>query len=394
MILTNKKFIGIFISIILVIGLALPVFASAGLEVTKENGEKIVLFLNEESGKDSNDGITEEKAVKSLKKIKELFEEKIKEIKEDIDIQDEDVLKTIVVCSDELNEETKEKLKDEDIDVLTFEEYEKLKEEQEVTPAPEQKDEDKKETSPTPSIAPAVTEEPTVTPTADPSVTPSVSQGPTAEPSVTPSISEGPTAEPTVNPTVQPDKKTFKDNTDKNTNDEITGSEITPQAVEEDETVEAQNLSEKNTEEVTSDTATAQVNETAGQIAVMNDINAEAVNEQAVQAEAVNTTVLRSLPGRDLVGHGTTKTKTQSTAAATVNKQTTYNNSVTPTATTLAKGGSVQTGNEDNVLVYTVCACLSLCALVFAVLLSIEGKRRANNSMFKEEIEKFKDSIK
>lgn len=388
MISTKKKFIGIFISIILVIGLAIPVFASAGVEVTKEDNENIILYLNEENGKDTNEGISAEKAVKSLKKIKELFEEKIKEMHENADVL-EDISKTIVVCSDKLDEKTTEKLKDEDIDVLTLDEYEKAKENNEATPVPDEKseNEDKDDISPTPSSNPIITENPTLTPT--------------VEPTTVPSISPEPTVEPTVNPDADHNRKTITENTDKESNkdsyndsDEIAESEINCQAVEENETIEAQNVSDKNTEAEVSDTATAQINEAANQPAVMSDISTEAVNDQAVQAEAVNTGILRSLPGRDLVGHGTTKKRTQSTSAVTSNNQTTYNNSVTPTATTLAKGGSVQTGNEDNVLVYTVCACLSICALVFVGLLSVERKRRANNLKMKEKVEKFKDSIK
>ncbi len=393
MISAKKRFIGIFISIILVIALAIPVFASAGMEASKENDEKIILFLNEESGKDTNDGISEEKAVKSLKRIKELFKEKVKEIEENADVKAEDVLKTIVVCSDEQNEEIKEKLKDEDIDITSLEEYEKSKEEQEISPTPDEQEDDKNQTSPTPSMDPVVTENPTVTPTNNPT------SAPTENPTVIPSTN--PTVSPTVNPTVNPDKNTAIDSTDKEADkdavsdkDKVTESEISPQDVENDEAIEVQSISDANTEETVSDTATAQINEAANQPAVMNEISAEAINEQAIQAEAANTSALRSIPGRDIVGRGTTKQRTQTASAVTSNTQTSYNNSVTPTATTLVKGGNVQTGNEDNVLVYTVCACLSICALVCIALLTVESKRKANNLKIKEEIEKFSDSIK
>lgn len=396
MISTKKGFIGIFISIILVIGLAIPVFASAGAEENKEEDKSIVLFFNEEGGKDTNDGTSKEKAVKSLKKIKELFEEKTKEIielNESEDVKEEDIIKTIVVCSKELDEQTTEKLKNEDIAVLTADEYEKKKQEQETEPTPDEKNEDKSENSPENDNEPAITETPTATPTAEPSVTPAVSAGPNIEPSATPAVS----ADPTVNPTVHPNKKTLKEINNKNTennNAEISESEISCQAVEENEKVEAQDISDENTEGSADDTETAQADETVNQPAVMNEISAEAVNEQAIHSEAASTSVLRSIPGRDLVGHGTTKTTIQPAAAVTSNKQTTYNNSVTPTATTLVKGGNVQTGNEDNVLIYTVCVCLSICALVLVGLMSVERKRRVNNLKFKEEIEKFKNSIK
>ncbi len=396
MISTKKGFIGIFISIILVIGLAIPVFASAGVEENKEEDKSIVLFFNEEGGKDTNDGVSKEKAVKSLKKIKELFEEKTKEIielNESEDVKEEDIIKTIVVCSNELDEQTTEKLKDEDIAVLTADEYEKKKQEQETESTPDVKNEDKSENSPENDNEPATTEIPTETPTVEPSVTPVVSAGPTIEPSATPAVS----ADLTVNPTAHPNKKTLKEINNKNTennNAEISESEISCQAVEENEKVEVQDISDKNTEDSADDTETAQADETVNQPAVMNEISAEAVNEQAIHSEAASTSILRSIPGRDLVGHGTTKTTIQPAAAVTSNKQTTYNNSVTPTATTLVKGGNVQTGNEDNVLIYTICACLSICALVLVALMSVERKRRVNNLKYKEKIENFKNSIK
>ena len=126
----NKRVLGVMISLLLIMTLSIPVFASGSTQAESDKKNEIMVFLNEKDGKDKNDGLSEEKAVKTVDKAVEIFDDKLDELleKEEIDEEelDESLIKKLVVCGDgKLSKEAEKLIKEEKIEKTTIEEYKK-----------------------------------------------------------------------------------------------------------------------------------------------------------------------------------------------------------------------------------------------------------------------------
>ena len=408
----NKRVLGVMISLLLIMTLSIPVFASGSTQAESDKKNEITVFLNEKDGKDKNDGLSEEKAVKTVDKAVEIFDDKFDELleKEEIDEEelDESLIKKLVVCVEgKLSKEADKLIKEEKIEKTTIEEYKKS-----LEPAA------------TPTAEP--TAEPTVTPTTEPTVTPTTepTAAPTGEPEEKPTVTPTgePAAEPTTTPTAAPGKELTAEPT------EIPSEEagniaaakplippamlMAPQIKDSINTIALPNLnaSDTNTKDAENDNADALKE---------NDESAEEASETITAAleaspkmpdtikdtEATAATddngvqpasVLRAIPGRDLVGHGTTTVNKKPSSSANVQTGSgiVYNNSVTPVAPSVSKGGNVQTGNSNNALVYAVCVCLSLAAAVLIRIVAADKKRKEDMLKIQKEMEDFRNSCK
>lgn len=448
----NKRVLGVMISLLLIMTLSIPVFASGSTQAESDKKNEITVFLNEKDGKDKNDGLSEEKAVKTVDKAVEIFYDKLDELleKEEIDEEelDKSLIKKLVVCGEgELSKEAEKLIKEEKIEKTTLEEYKKSLESA-VTPTVEPTAEPTVTPTVTPTTEPTVTPtaapttEPTVTPTTEPTVTPTgepeekptvtptgkpateQAATPTGEPEEKPTVTPTgePAAEPTTTPTAAPGKEPTAEPT------EIPSEEagniaaakplippamlMAPQIKDSINTItlpnpdasnantnDAENNNEdslkKNDEsaEEVSETMTAALEASPKMLDTIKDTEATATaDDNGVQPASV----LRAIPGRDLVGHGTTTVNKKPSSSANVQTGSgrVYNNSVTPVAPSVSKGGNVQTGNSDNALVYAVCVCLSLAAAVLIRFVAADKKRRENMLKIKQEMKDFRNSCK
>ena len=436
----NKRVLGVMISLLLIMTLSIPVFASGSAQAESDKKNEITVFLNEKDGKDKNDGLSEEKSVKTVDKAIEIFDDKLDELIENEEIGEEEIdeslIKKLVVCGDgKLSKEAEKLIKDEKIEKTTLEEYKKSLEpaltptaeptaEPTVTPtavptteptvmptteptvAPTGEPEEKPTVTPTgkPATEQAATptggseEKPTVTPTGEPATeqaaTPTVALGkePTAEPTEIPSEEAGniAAAKPIIPPAMlmAPQIKDSintialpnPDASNANTNDEENNNE------------DSLKKNDESAEEV-SETMTAALEASPKMPDTIKDTEAvAAADDNGVQPASV----LRAIPGRDLVGHGTTTVNKKPSSSANVQTGSgrVYNNSVTPVAPSVSKGGNVQTGNSNNALVYAVCVCLSLAAAVLIRFVAADKKRRENMLKIKQEMEDFRNSCK
>lgn len=407
----NKRVLGVMISLLLIMTLSIPVFASGSVQAESDKKNEITVFLNEKDGKDKNDGLSEEKSVKTVDKAIEIFDDKLDELIENEEI-DESLIKKLVVCGDgKLSKEAEKLIKEEKIEKTTIEEYKKS-----LEPALTPTAEPTAEPTVTPTAAP--TTEPTVTPTTEPTVAPTgepeekPTVTPTGEPATeqaaTPTVAPGkePTAEPTeipseeagniaaakplippamlMAPQIKDSINTIAlpnpDASNANTNDEENNNE------------DSLKKNDESVEEV-SETMTAALEASPKMPDAVKDTEATATaDDNGVQPASV----LRAIPGRDLVGHGTTTVNKKPSSSANIQTGSgrVYNNSVTPVAPSVSKGGNVQTGNSDNALVYAVCVCLSLAAAVLIRFVAVDKKRRENMLKIKQEMEDFRNSCK
>ena len=436
----NKRVLGVMISLLLIMTLSITVFASGSAQTEGDKKNEITVFLNEKDGKDKNDGLSEEKSVKTVDKAVEIFDDKLDELLENEEIDEEEIdeslIKKLVVCGDgKLSKEAEKLIKEEKIEKTTIEEYKKSLEPA-LTPTAEPTAEPTVTPTVTPTTEPTVTPttEPTVAPTGEPEEKPTVTPTgkPATEPTVTPT--GGPEEKPTVTPTGEPATEQAatptvapgKEPTAEPT--EIPSEEagniaaakpimppamlMAPQIKDSINTIalpnpdasnantnDAENNNEdslkKNDEsaEEVSETMTAALEASPKMPDTIKDTEATATaDDNGVQPASV----LRAIPGRDLVGHGTTSVNKKPSSSANVQTGSgrVYNNSVTPVAPSVSKGGNVQTGNSDNALVYAVCVCLSLAAAVLIRFVAADKKRRENMLKIKQEMEDFRNSCK
>ncbi len=438
----NKRVLGVMISLLLIMTLSIPVFASGSAQAESDKKNEITVFLNEKDGKDKNDGLSEEKAVKTVDKVVEIFDDKLDELLENEEIDEEDLdeslIKKLVVCGDgKLSKEAEKLIKEEKIEKTTIEEYKKSLEpavtptaeptaEPTVTPTAEPTVTPTTEPTVTPTAAPTTeptvtpTKEPTVAPTGEPEEKPTVT--PTGEPEEKPTVTPTgePAAEPTVTPTAAPGKEPTSEPT------EIPSKEagniaaakplippamlMAPQIKDSINTIALPNPDASNANDVENDNADAlkenddsaeEVSETMTAALEASPKMPDAVKDMEATATADDNgvqpaSVLRAIPGRDLVGHGTTTVNKKPSSSANVQTGSgrVYNNSVTPVAPSVSKGGNVQTGNSNNALVYAVCVCLSLAAAVLIRFVAADKKRRENMLKIKQEMEDFRNSCK
>ncbi|MCI5569425.1 MAG: hypothetical protein MR372_06155, partial [Lachnospiraceae bacterium] len=126
----NKRVLGVMISLLLIMTLSIPVFASGSAQAESDKKNEITVFLNEKDGKDKNDGLSEEKSVKTVDKAIEIFDDKLDELIENEEIDEEEIdeslIKKLVVCGDgKLSKEAEKLIKEEKIEKTTIEEYKK-----------------------------------------------------------------------------------------------------------------------------------------------------------------------------------------------------------------------------------------------------------------------------
>lgn len=438
----NKRVLGVMISLLLIMTLSIPVFASGSAQAESDKKNEITVFLNEKDGKDKNDGLSEEKSVKTVDKAVEIFDDKLDELIENEEIDEEEIdeslIKKLVVCGDgKLSKEAEKLIKDEKIEKTTLEEYKKSLEPA-LTPTAEPTVTPTAEPTVTPTVAPTI--EPTVTPTTEPTVAPTGE--PEEKPTVTPTGK--PATEPTVTPTGGPEKKPTVTPTGEPATEQAAtptvapGKEPTAEPTE-IPSEEAGNIAEAKPLIPPAMLMAPQIKDSINTIALpnhdasnANDVendNTDALKENDDSAEEVSETmtaaleaspkmpdavkdmeataaaddngvqpasVLRAIPGRDLVGHGTTTVNKKPSTSTNVQTGAgrVYNNSVTPVAPSVSKGGNVQTGNSDNALVYAVCVCLSLAAAVLIRFVAADKKRRENMLKIKQEMEDFRNSCK
>ena len=428
------------ISLLLIMTLSIPVFASGSAQAESDKKNEITVFLNEKDGKDKNDGLSEEKSVKTVDKAIEIFDDKLDELIENEEIDEEEIdeslIKKLVVCGDgKLSKEAEKLIKEEKIEKTTLEEYKKSLESA-VTPTAEPT----AEPTVTPTAAP--TTEPTVTPTTEPTVAPTgePEEKPTVTPTGKPATEQaatptgGPEEKPTVTPTGEPATEQAatptvapgKEPTSEPT--EIPSEEagniaaakpimppamlMAPQIKDSINTIALPNpdASNANANDVENDNADAlkenddsaeEVSETMTAALEASPKMPDTIKDTEATAAADDngvqpTSVLRAIPGRDLVGHGTTTVNKKPSSSANVQTGSgrVYNNSVTPVAPSVSKGGNVQTGNSDNALVYAVCVCLSLAAAVLIRFVAADKKRRENMLKIKQEMKDFRNSCK
>ena len=436
----NKRVLGVMISLLLIMTLSIPVFASGSAQTEGDKKNEITVFLNEKDGKDKNDGLSEEKSVKTVDKAVEIFDDKLDELLENEEIDEEEIdeslIKKLVVCGDgKLSKEAEKLIKEEKIEKTTIEEYKKSLESA-VTPTVEPTAEPTVTPTVTPTTEPTVTptteptvaptgepeEKPTVTPTGEPATEPTVTPtgGPEEKPTVTPTGE--PATEQAATPTVAPGKEPTSEPTE--TPSEEAGNiaaakPLIPPAMlmapqikdsintitlpnhdasnantndEENNNEDSLKKNDESAEEV-SETMTAALEASPKMPDAIKDTEATAAaDDNGVQPASV----LRAIPGRDLVGHGTTTVNKKPSTSTNVQTGAgrVYNNSVTPVAPSVSKGGNVQTGNSDNALVYAVCVCLSLAAAVLIRFVAADKKRRENMLKIKQEMEDFRNSCK
>ena len=432
----NKRILGVMISLMLIMTLSIPVFASGSAQTEGDKKNEITVFLNEKDGKDKNDGLSEEKSVKTVDKAVEIFDGKLDELLENEEIDeeeiDENLIKKLVVCGDgKLSKEAEKLIKEEKIEKTTIEEYKKSLESA-VTPTAEPTAEPTVTPTTEPTVTPtaAPTTEPTVTPTKESTVAPTgepeekPTVTPTGEPEEKPTVTPTgePAAEPTVTPTAAPGKEPTSEPTEipsEEAGNIAAAKPLIPPAMlmapqikdsintialpnpdalnantndAENDNADALKENDESAKEV-SETMTAALEASPKMPDTIKDTEATATaDDNGVQPASV----LRAIPGRDLVGHGTTTVNKKPSSSANVQTGSgrVYNNSVTPVAPSVSKGGNVQTGNSDNALVYTVCVCLSLAAAVLIRIVAADKKRREDMLKIKQEMEDFRNSCK
>ena len=424
----NKRVLGVMISLLLIMTFSIPVFASGSTQAESDKKNEITVFLNEKDGKDKNDGLSEEKAVKTVDKAVEIFDDKLDELLENEEIDEEEVdeslIKKLVVCGEgKLSKEAEKLIKEEKIEKTTIEEYKKS-----LEPAATPTAEPTAEPTVTPTTEPTVTPttEPTVTPTTEPTVAPTgepeekptvtptgkpateQAATPTGEPEEKPTVT--PTGEPTAEPTEIPSEEAgniaaakplippamlmapqIKDSINTIALPNLNASDANTNDAENDN-ADALKENDESAEEA-SETMTAALEASPKMLDTIKDTEATAAtDDNGVQPASV----LRAIPGRDLVGHGTTTVNKKPSSSANVQTGSgrVYNNSVTPVAPSVSKGGNVQTGNSNNALVYTVCICLSLAAAVLIRIVAADKKRREDMLKIKQEMEDFRNSCK
>lgn len=432
----NKRVLGVMISLLLIMTLSIPVFASGSAQAESDKKNEITVFLNEKDGKDKNDGLSEEKSVKTVDKAIEIFDDKLDELIENEEIDEEEIdeslIKKLVVCGDgKLSKEAEKLIKEEKIEKTTIEEYKKS-----LEPALTPTAEPTAEPIVTPTTEPKVTPttEPTVAPTGEPEEKPTVTPTgkpateqaatPTGEPEEKPTVAPTgePAAEPTITPTAAPGKEPTAEPTEipsEEAGNIAAAKPLIPPAMlmapqikdsintialpnpdasnantndEENNNEDSLKKNDESAEEV-SETMTAALEASPKMLDTIKDTEATATaDDNGVQPASV----LRAIPGRDLVGHGTTTVNKKPSSSANVQTGSgrVYNNSVTPVAPSVSKGGNVQTGNSDNALVYAVCVCLSLAAAVLIRFVAADKKRRENMLKIKQEMEDFRNSCK
>ena len=420
----NKRVLGVMISLMLIMTLSIPVFASGSTQAESDKKNEITVFLNEKDGKDKNDGLSEEKAVKTVDKAVEIFDDKLDELLENEEIDeeelDESLIKKLVVCGEgKLSKEAEKLIKEEKIEKTTIEEYKKS-----LEPAATPTAEPTAEPTVTPTTEPTVT--PTAAPTTEPTVTPTTAPtvAPTGEPEEKPTVTPTgePAAEPTTTPTAAPGKEPTAEPTEipsEEAGNIAAAKPLIPPAMlmapqikdsintialpnpnasdankndAENDNADALKENDESAEEA-SETMTAALEASPKMLDTIKDTEATAsTDDNGVQPASV----LRAIPGRDLVGHGTTTVNKKPSSSANVQTGSgrVYNNSVTPVAPSVSKGGNVQTGNSDNALVYTVCVCLSLAAAVLIRIVAADKKRREDMLKIKQEMEDFRNSCK
>lgn len=436
----NKRVLGVMISLLLIMTLSIPVFASGSAQAESDKKNEITVFLNEKDGKDKNDGLSEEKSVKTVDKAIEIFDDKLDELIENEEIDEEEIdeslIKKLVVCGDgKLSKEAEKLIKEEKIEKTTIEEYKKSLEpaltptaeptaEPIVTPTAAPTTEPKVTPTTEPTVAPTgePEEKPTVTPTGKPATEQAAT--PTGEPEEKPTVAPTgePAAEPTITPTAAPGKEPTAEPTEipsEEAGNIAAAKPLIPPAMlmapqikdsintialpnpdasnantndEENNNEDSLKKNDESAEEV-SETMTAALEASPKMLDTIKDTEATATaDDNGVQPASV----LRAIPGRDLVGHGTTTVNKKPSSSANVQTGSgrVYNNSVTPVAPSVSKGGNVQTGNSDNALVYAVCVCLSLAAAVLIRFVAADKKRRENMLKIKQEMEDFRNSCK
>ncbi len=124
----------------------------------------------------------------------------------------------------------------------------------------------------------------------------------------------------------------------------------------------------------------------------------------ATEGAAVSEVTLMTLPGRDVVGTGTTKTTTPavpsapgsgssgsgSSAAGGQSGKGNAGTSVTPANPATGSTTPVNTADELVYLPYLLCAVLSGTALVLVNKLNLDSKRKFKSSVYAEEMESFR----
>ena len=358
----------------------LPVFAQ---EETAENKPvRLVAYLDKEEGSDKNKGTSQTEALKSLKAVREYFQEKEESLPDAEKTEASDIQRVLVLCQDtELTEQEKEELKEYSFPVLSFQEFLKLLEE-------EWKEQ----------ILPSPTPEPTKEPEAE--------ETPTPEPTKEPEKEEEPEAEKTPAPEAakEPEKKEEKPEAEETPTPEPTKE---PEKEEKPEAAAAPRTRQEQPEQETVLTPAAAPVPTEPPAA---SVPAETA---VIQTAALQ---LRSLPGVDLVGGGsqitvtpvrpveeeqqpavnqTTVSDNQTDAsnnqtAASDNQTTTSNGSLTHHRPAQA----VPTGDVNYMLPYTLSAAVALLGGGVLIRLRLEKRRNLSRALVQKEREQFRKDCK
>ena len=392
----------------------LPVFAQ---EETAENKPvRLVAYLDKEEGSDKNKGTSQTEALKSLKAVREYFQEKEESLPDAEKTEASDIQRVLVLCQDtELTEQEKEELKEYSFPVLSFQEFLKLLEEEwkeqilpSPTPEPTKEPEAEETPTPEPTKEPEAEKTPTPEPTKEPEKEeePEAEETPTPEPTKEPEKEEEPEAEKTPAPEAakEPEKKEEKPEAEETPTPEPTKE---PEKEEKPEAAAAPRTRQEQPEQETVLTPAAAPVPTEPPAA---SVPAETA---VIQTAALQ---LRSLPGVDLVGGGsqitvtpvrpveeeqqpavnqTTVSDNQTDAsnnqtAASDNQTTTSNGSLTHHRPAQA----VPTGDVNYMLPYTLSAAVALLGGGVLIRLRLEKRRNLSRALVQKEREQFRKDCK
>lgn len=432
MIKKGKRALGIVTAAALSISFALPVLAAGNAENTEKKPavsaeeetkeEQVKIYWDSEKGTEDGDGSDRDHAVKDLKKAVKLLkeakekaeEETAEEVKESsLENASEQEAVLLVVCSDkELTQEESDYLAKEKAAYITLADLEKQEEEKQAESSKEEEaskeEEDSQEETSEENEEKPDTEETQDSQEQTEESTEEANDKTTDEiPEDTSSIStiisakdnsstEADSVETKLNTLfLQPmqiatsaETSLIQEESEKTEDSQEQTEESSSETEEESRGTEENQQEEPSQEETTEEAAeeTAAVEETA-----QEEVMAISLEEPVALQAPVNTTtsLMRALPGRDLVGTGTVNRKNSAASSATANvvsqQQTTANSSITP--------APVKTGDEDYYyLPLMICLTFGVGALVMAEKMSIDKERAKLDNKYSRERTEFSES--
>ena len=425
MIKKGKRALGIVTAAALSISFALPVLAAGNAENTEKKPavsaeeetkeEQVKIYWDSEKGTEDGDGSDRDHAVKDLKKAVKLLKEAKEKAEENSEEETSEEVKEsslenapekeavlLVICSDkELTQEESDYLAKEKAAYITLADLEKQEEEKQAESSKEE-EASKEEEDSQEEISEESEEKPDTEETQD-SQEQTEESTEEANEETTDEIPEDTSSISTIisakdNSSTEADSVETKLNLFMKPMQLATPTETSLIQEEAEETEDSQEQTEESSSEAEENSTQTEENqqeepsqEETTEEAEEEEIMAISLEEPVALQAPVNTStsLMRALPGRDLVGTGTVNRKNSASSSAVANvvsqQQTTANSSITP--------APVKTGDEDYYyLPLMICLTFGVGALVVAEKMSIDKERAKLDNKYSRERTEFSES--